>query len=68
MTTVLRIGLEMVVKCAKEPERVLEMMQEGSGVRLMIKHNGKTFKKVSYSDYPIVLGRLFKAGLALTLG
>lgn len=47
VTTVLRIGLEMVVKCAKEPERVLEMMQEGSGVRLMIKHNGKTFKKVS---------------------
>jgi hypothetical protein len=49
VSTVIKIGLEMVAKCAKDPERVLEMMQEGSGVRLTIKHNGKTFKKVSYS-------------------
>ena len=49
VSAVIRIGLEKVAKCAKDPERVLEMMQEGSGVRLMIKHNGKTFKKVNFN-------------------
>lgn len=54
VSAVIRIGLEMVAKCAKDPERVLEVMQEGSGVRLMIKHNGRTFKKVSYTSMTIM--------------
>ena len=49
VSTVIRSALEKVARCAKEPGKVMDLMQEGSGVRVVLKHNGKVLKKVSIS-------------------
>ena len=49
VSTVIRTGLEMVAKCAFHPEKVIELMQAGCGVRVVVKHQGKILKKVSFS-------------------
>lgn len=37
----------MVAKAARDPEKVIDLMQEGCGVRVVVKHKGKTLKKVN---------------------
>lgn len=46
VSTVIRTGLEMVAKAARDPEKVIDLMQEGCGVRVVVKHKGKILKKV----------------------
>jgi len=48
VSTVIRMGLEMVAQAALDPEKVIDLMQEGCGVRVTIKHQGKLLKKVEY--------------------
>lgn len=45
VSSVIRTGLEMVAKAAFDPEKVIDLMQEGCGVRVVVKHKGKIFKK-----------------------
>ena len=47
VSSVIRTGLEMVAKAAFDPEKVIDLMQEGCGVRVVVKHKGKILKKVS---------------------
>ena len=53
VATVIRTGLEKVAWCAKDPEKVMDMMQEGSGVRVVLKHKGKVLKKVSRNIFDV---------------
>ena len=46
VSSVIRTGLEMVAKAAFDPEKVIDLMQEGCGVRVVVKHKGKILKKV----------------------
>ena len=46
VSSVIRTGLEMVAKAAFDPEKVIDLMQEGCGVRVVVKHQGKILKKV----------------------
>ena len=46
VSSVIRTGLEMVAKAARDPEKVIDLMQEGCGVRVIVKHKGKILKKV----------------------
>lgn len=45
VSSVIRTGLEMVAKAAFDPEKVIDLMQEGCGVRVVVKHKGKILKK-----------------------
>ncbi|XP_048575342.1 uncharacterized protein LOC116616629 isoform X2 [Nematostella vectensis] len=45
VSMVIRLGLEMVAKAAQDPEKVMDLMQEGCGVRVVVRHNGKLLKK-----------------------
>ncbi|XP_022780251.1 uncharacterized protein LOC111321587 isoform X1 [Stylophora pistillata] len=45
VSSVIRTGLEMVAKAAYDPEKVIDLMQEGCGVRVVVKHKGKILKK-----------------------
>lgn len=45
VSSVIRTGLEMVAKAAFDPEKVIDLMQEGCGVRVVVKHQGKILKK-----------------------
>ena len=46
VSSVIRTGLEMVAKAAFDAEKVIDLMQEGCGVRVVVKHKGKILKKV----------------------
>ena len=55
VSSVIRTGLEMVAKAAYDPEKVIDLMQEGCGVRVVVKHKGKILKKVGQLLVPMAV-------------
>lgn len=64
VSSVIRTGLEMVAKAAFDPEKVIDLMQEGCGVRVVVKHKGKILKKVRFHiQWYMVFNRSFPSSV-----